>query len=153
MSLLEKEYSIYAILFVFSIVSWISILQIKKLLVKMENPISLVLFMSFVNFIIIFGIVFSGIFSTQNEIWNDITSIETFDIALLVLTAIISSVGRILFSTLLKYHDPRTMKISGYMMSTLVSGSALYLMRREIFTTSRYIGFTMMALGGYLFIV
>lgn len=153
MSLLEKEYSIYAIFFVFSIVSWLSMLQIKKLLVQMEKPISLVLLMSFVNFIIIFGIVFSGILTTQNEIWRDITSIETFDIALLVLTAIFSSVGRILFSTLLKYHDPRTMKISGYMMSTLVSGTALYLMRRETFTASRYIGFTMMAFGGYLFIV
>ena len=153
MNFLEKEYSIYCVFLVFSILSWLSMLHVKKILVKIDQPTSLVMFMSLVKFIIILGIVLSGVIVSPTNTLKDIKIIESTDIALLVLIAIIFTIGRILFSSLLKHHDPRTIKISGYMISTLVSGGALYVMKRKSFTASRYLGFAFMALGGYLFIV
>jgi protein-S-isoprenylcysteine O-methyltransferase Ste14 len=117
-----------------------------------EQPLSLVMFMSFVKFIIILSIVLSGAIVSPSTILKDIKIIKPADIALLILIAIIFTIGRILFSTLLKHHDPRTIKISGYMISTVVSGGALYVMKRKNFTTSRYVGFALMALGGFLYI-
>jgi drug/metabolite transporter (DMT)-like permease len=94
-----------------------------------------------------------GIVSSPRDTLRDIDSIASRDMLILLLIAVIFSIGRIIFSTLLKHHDPRTIKISGYMISTLVSGGALYLMKRKSFTASRYLGFTLFAIGGYLFIV
>lgn len=152
MKVFEKEYSIYCIFLVFSILSWLSILHVKKILLMIEQPLSLVMFMSFVKFIIILSIVLSGAIVSPSTILKDIKIIKPADIALLILIAIIFTIGRILFSTLLKHHDPRTIKISGYMISTVVSGGALYVMKRKNFTTSRYVGFALMALGGFLYI-
>ncbi len=109
--------------------------------------------MSFITFIIMLFMVGCGFVSSLGNTWRDIETIAPNDMLLLLLIALIISFGRILFTTLLKHHDPRTIKISGYMISTLVSGGALYLMKRKSFTASRYLGFTLLAIGGYLFIV
>lgn len=153
MQVLKEKYSIYCVFLVFSLLSWISITHTKKILVHIKNPISLVILMSFITFILMLFMVGCGIVSSPRDTLRDIDSIASRDMLILLLIAVIFSIGRIIFSTLLKHHDPRTIKISGYMISTLVSGGALYLMKRKSFTASRYLGFTLFAIGGYLFIV
>lgn len=153
MQVLKEKYSIYCVFLVFSILSWISITHTKKVLVYIKHPISLVIFMSFITFLLMLFMVGTGFVSSPGDTWRDIESITSNDMLLLLLIALIFSFGRIIFTTLLKHHDPRTIKISGYMISTLVSGGALYLMKRKSFTTSRYLGFALLAIGGYLFIV
>ena len=153
MQVLKEKYSIYFVFLVFSMLSWFSIRHTKKILVHIKNPISLVMFMSFVTFILMLFIIGCGFISSLGDTWRDIESITSNDMLVLLIIAVIFLIGRILFTTLLKHHDPRTIKISGYMISTLVSGGALYLMKRKSFTASRYLGFTLLAIGGYLFIV
>lgn len=152
MQFLKEKYSIYCVFLIFSILSWVSITHTKRILDDIRNPISLVILSSFLTFIIILFMVCSGITSSPKDTWKDIGSIASNDMLLLLLVAVVFSFGRILFTTLLKHHDPRTIKITGYMISTLVSGGALYAMKRKSFTPSRYLGFTLMAIGGYLFI-
>lgn len=152
MNFLEKEYSIYGIFFIYSILSWFGIIHIKKILNKIKKPISLALLMYFIKWLIMLSIVIFGIVSSHQDIWNDITSIERNDIIILVLLGVVFTIGRLLFYELLKYHDPRVIKISKYIIAMLVSSGALYVLKKKNFTTSRYFGFVLMAFGGYLFI-
>lgn len=119
----------------------------------MENPISLVGLMSVVTCFIVLFTIGTGLVSSPDNTRRDIESIKQNDLLILVIIGLIFTIGRVMFSSLLKHHDPRTIKISGYMISTLVSGGALYVMKRRSFTASRYLGFALMAFGGYLFIV
>ena len=152
MKISTEKYLIYLIFLVFSILSWLSIIHTKKILNRIQNPISLVLFTSLINVITLIIIISLEFNSSPQESIHDLLSVSSTDLLLLVAIAMIFTFGRITFSTSLKHHDPRTIKISGFMVSTFVSGGALYLLRDKTFTTSRYAGFLLMAIGGYLFI-
>lgn len=153
MKILKEKYSIYCVFLVFSILSWFSITHTKKILNQMENPISLVGLMSVLTCFIVLFTIGTGLVSSPDNTRRDIESIKQNDLLILVIIGLVFTIGRVMFSSLLKHHDPRTIKISGYMISTLVSGGALYVMKRRSFTASRYLGFALMAFGGYLFIV
>lgn len=149
MSILKNKNSVYVFYILVASIGWITSTYAKHIIGKI-SPTALVLFDLSISFIFINLLVLFTTSKESNHI-NQLRGLTNLEWAGLVGLALFGTTVRVFASSLLKHHAVETMRISGFMISMAVSGGAVYLLGEKELTIYRVIGFTMMAVGGYLF--
>ena len=152
MDIPSDKYFMYIIFLCYSVLSWLSILHTKKILYDIKHPISLVLLTTLIGFIVTSMAITINILSSTKETIVDLRNVGFQNGIIFIVLTIAFTFGRIIFTSILKHHDPRIIRISSYIITTAVSAIALYLLHDKSFNTLNYMGFALMSMGGFLII-
>ena len=147
---LKSKYAVYMFFLLTSIFGWLTASYEKGLLKKI-NPTTMVFFDTIIATIVLGAIIITQYRKEPQKTVKEFSQLSNSDLWKITALGIFGTFIGVSASNLLKYHDVSDMEMSGFMISLFVSGIAIYLLAEKKFTTSRFMGFILLLIGGYFF--
>ena len=147
---IKSRYAVYTFFLLTSVFGWLTA-SYEKGRLKKFNPITMVFFDTIIATFVLGSILISQYRRKPQKTIREFTKLSFDDTWKLTTLGILGTLIGVIASNLLKYHDVSDMEMSGFMISLFVSGIAIYLLAEKEFTISRFMGFILLIIGGYLF--
>ena len=147
---LKSKYAVYIFFLLTSVFGWLTASYEKGLLKKI-NPTTMVFFDTIIATIVLGTIIITQYRKEPQKTVKELSQLSNSDLLKITALGIFGTFIGVSASNLLKYHNVSDMEMSGFMISLFVSGIAIYLLSEKKFTTSRFMGFILLLIGGYFF--